>query len=311
MRITAMIATLLSFIATPAMSDDLNAEMLNRFKEIAYYTDVSDLERCTKAFADVLQATEFGKLDRNGYVYKTMWEQKCFDIYADFGDGAEKAGFRNSSGPAKKKEFEVSLRAGVLGIHFSSFDPKDFEDPALEIRRQLAKLGDDWPVRTQYVYFDLRGNLGGYINLAQRVIELFAPGPGISFMRLNAQPKTTAPKLSRTVARGILAGYPLTFLIDRDTCSSSELVINTVHEWDAASRIVGPEHTCGKAIVQEIDYFGPKNFVLKVTSGHWITPHDWHRVGIQPTRIANLDRCRSDYVCIHEQLSSVQSASGQ
>jgi carboxyl-terminal processing protease len=127
------------------------------------------------------------------------------------------------------------------------------------------------------IVLDLRGNPGGLLDQAVRVVSLFLR-PGASVVSLAGAHRP----LRILYARGGSAStIPLAVLVDGSSASASEVVAGALKDHGRAT-IVG-EPTYGKSLVQEIVQL-PSGAALKLTVARYLTPAglDISRNGVRP-----------------------------
>jgi carboxyl-terminal processing protease len=114
---------------------------------------------------------------------------------------------------------------------------------------------------------DLRGNRGGLVDQAGKVVNQFLYA-GQKIVSLRGRPNVFPPK--DLVAKNPNPDdYPLIVLIDRGSASASEIVAGALQDHDRA-RLVG-ENSFGKGLVQNI-FPMPDGSGLTLTTGHYYTP---------------------------------------
>lgn len=131
-----------------------------------------------------------------------------------------------------------------------------------DVGEELRKLRD---AGVEGVLFDLRGNSGGGLEEAVKVIGCFVhDGPAVSMRTINSN-----VSLSVTDG-GAICEVPVVVMIDRSSGSAGELVPGTLQDLGRAI-IVGDESTFGKGTGQTVlkldNENGQKNGALVVTVG--------------------------------------------
>ncbi len=114
---------------------------------------------------------------------------------------------------------------------------------------------------------DLRGNPGGYLNQAVKVVNLF-----IDNNRKIVYTKGRRTEFDEVYDATNPAPYknlPLIILVNRGSASASEIVSGAMQDWDRAL-IVG-ETTFGKGLVQR-QFELPDSSALRLTVAHYYTP---------------------------------------
>ncbi len=128
------------------------------------------------------------------------------------------------------------------------------------------------------IVVDLRGNGGGYVEQARKVVSLWVDGEKILTQKSRSYNDVT------TVAyhgSAILKDMKTVILINGTTASASEIVVGALKDYNKAT-IVG-ETSYGKGVVQTmLDVSG--GAILKVTTSHWYTTNvnGINETGIEP-----------------------------
>lgn len=153
------------------------------------------------------------------------------------------------------------------------------EDVSSQVRESILELESRTSNGLQGLILDMRGNPGGLLHEALRVVDLFLdegtmlslsgvsqPGPGTAW---NA-------RRSDTIYRG-----PMVTLVDRSAASASEVVAGSLQD-NERSLIVG-QTSFGKGSVQAVIPLRVGG-ALKITTSHYLTPSGRciHREGIKP-----------------------------
>ncbi len=138
------------------------------------------------------------------------------------------------------------------------------ENVSNEIKESYLKLKSQGMKR---LVLDLRGNGGGLMPEAIKIVSLFVPKGSmvVSSKGKDAQSR----KEYRTTTEPLDTDIPLIVLVDRASASSSEIVAGAVQDLDRGT-IMG-ERTFGKGLVQTIRPIA-YNGQLKVTTSKYYTP---------------------------------------
>ncbi len=134
------------------------------------------------------------------------------------------------------------LPCGIAYLRLDQFGERSYDD-LVEGLQALKTPG------FQAIILDLRGNPGGLLTEAVKIVDLFVaddPRP-IVVQKGRIGEKS---ELSRNVAPQFLA-EPLIVLIDRTSASASEIVAGALQDFDRRATLVG-EKTFGKGSVQRI-----------------------------------------------------------
>ncbi len=148
---------------------------------------------------------------------------------------------------------------GVAYFRISSFQERTSEDLAKEYEKIAAKK----PVG---IILDLRGNPGGLLDQATRVVNLFVDeGPIVyTIGRDRAKKEVESAQRGRKVT-----DLPLVVLVDGSSASASEIVAGALQDYGRG--IIAGSQTFGKGSVQTIVPVGDEAG-LKVTIARYYTP---------------------------------------
>lgn len=144
--------------------------------------------------------------------------------------------------------------------------------------------------------FDLRGNPGGLLNVAQDVASRFVASGPIVWVREKGSPMQSynvEPKQHNHPM------WPLVVLVNDGSASASEITSGAIH--DNHTGVLVGERTFGKGLVQTIIPLPDKSAVA-ITTAHYFTPakHDINHKGIEPDIPVTLtdddQRKMNDYV---------------
>ncbi|MCF7846669.1 MAG: S41 family peptidase [Candidatus Gracilibacteria bacterium] len=128
------------------------------------------------------------------------------------------------------------------------------------------------------IVLDLRNNPGGFLSVAQEVVEFFThEGEKIFSTSYKRQ-----QNVEHARREGELADFDnIIVLQNKGTASASEILIGVLQDYGRA-RVVG-SNSLGKGTVQSITNYS-NGAMLKVTVAKWLTPNDrWiHETGIVP-----------------------------
>ncbi|HEX6462069.1 MAG TPA: S41 family peptidase [Candidatus Saccharimonadales bacterium] len=144
-----------------------------------------------------------------------------------------------------------------------------------------TKAAEDFKAKNvKGVVLDLRGNGGGFVDVAQAIAGLWLDGD-----KVVAEERQDGRVLQTLKATGtpVLKGTPTVVLIDGGSASASEIVAGALRDHGAAT-LMG-ERSFGKGSVQRVEdvRFGGQ---LKVTVAKWFTPKGKNidRTGIEPDK---------------------------
>ena len=151
-------------------------------------------------------------------------------------------------------------------------------DAAPAVEAAIKGLMEDTQHTLRGIMLDLRNNLGGFIQSAVELADLFLP-----------KGKVVAKQLVRhqdpylwTTERDVVFDLPIAILIDGNTASASELFTGAMQYYDktkpdnknglVAVRVVG-QHSLGKGLVHQV-FPLPGNAALRLAIGEYFTPAD-------------------------------------
>lgn len=117
------------------------------------------------------------------------------------------------------------------------------------------------------IIFDLRGNPGGLLYEAVRVVNLFVPRNQL-VVYTKGQLKDFDQEY-KTASKPLNTDIPLVVLVDRSSASASEIVAGALQDIDRAV-IIG-ERTFGKGLVQSTREL-PHNTKMKITTAKYYIP---------------------------------------
>ncbi len=119
----------------------------------------------------------------------------------------------------------------------------------------------------QSVILDLRGNPGGYLDVAVDLAGWFVPR-GTVVVKEEGRDNTVLDT-QRANGNEVLAKVPVVVLIDKGSASASEILAGALHD-DRGIKLIG-EKSFGKGTVQQFMDLGDGS-VIKLTIAHWVLP---------------------------------------
>ncbi len=152
------------------------------------------------------------------------------------------------------------LPGGVAHVELYSFNANANQAFFTAIR-SAARQG------VKGVVLDLRGNPGGYLEVAVDLAGWFMPKGKIVVQE--AGRGGTIQEVLRSDGNGALAGLPVVVLIDEGSASASEILAGALRDQRKA-RLVG-EQSFGKGTVQQFAELRDGS-VLKLTIANWLLP---------------------------------------
>jgi len=145
---------------------------------------------------------------------------------------------------------------------------------------------------------DLRGNPGGLLDSARRVLGLFYAGTALWEQKATGAVRelVTLPPDDYTFPT-----LPVVVLMDENSASASEVVAGALRDRVAGTQIVGSQ-SFGKGIVQNI-YPLSNGGTTRLTVAQWLTPERTviHGIGLTPdVVVANADDTPADAPCVRQ-----------
>ena len=142
-------------------------------------------------------------------------------------------------------------------------------------------VASDVAAGRKHLIVDLRGNPGGYVTDAQKVLSQFVPAGTTLFLQQTAD-GTRTPTVALGGGAATSDDVRLTVLVDGGSASASEIVAGSLQDLGRAT-LVGST-TYGKGTVQVWQQLADDNGGFRLTVARWLTPKGrWiHKVGLTP-----------------------------
>ena len=153
------------------------------------------------------------------------------------------------------------VKGDVGYIYLRSFTDKS----AADVRNALIELKKD--PRVKSIVLDLRGNVGGLLEAAVKIVGMFVP-KNTEVLRTRGKGLLNE-KVYKTTSAPVDTEIPLVVLIDGSSASSSEITAGALQDLDRAV-IVG-NRSFGKGLVQSTRQL-PYDGLLKVTIAKYYIP---------------------------------------
>jgi carboxyl-terminal processing protease len=161
----------------------------------------------------------------------------------------------------KNVSYYGTIADGVGYIRLDKF----LDNCAAEVKQALVALKEKQKIKS--VVLDLRGNGGGILQEAVKIVNLFVP-KGTLIVSQKGKTKSNNTEYYAT-ASPIDAEIPLVVLVDNGSASASEIVAGAIQDTDRGV-IIG-ERTFGKGLVQQTISLA-YNTLMKVTIAKYYTP---------------------------------------
>jgi carboxyl-terminal processing protease len=180
-------------------------------------------------------------------IFREGWEAtRVFEIERDI--------IKVASLKAETIEGNISY---IKLYQFSEKAGSDFRDAVSEILKSPADR----------IILDLRGNPGGYLQVAQDIAGWFLEKGQVVTIEDFGEGKERNEYLSEGPSS--LASYPMVVLIDQGSASGAEILAGALRD-DRAITLIG-ETSFGKGSVQEVEWLSDGS-TLKITIARWLTP---------------------------------------
>ena len=160
--------------------------------------------------------------------------------------------------PSLKWEIKDNNVAYLRLYQFSENAVFDFQNAAIEILNSDA----------QKIVLDLRGNPGGYLEVAQDIAGWFLKKGEVVVIEDFGQDKEQ--KLYKAQGNALLLPYPIVVLVNKGSASAAEILAGCLRD-DRDIKLIG-ETSFGKGSVQELEKLKGGSS-LKVTIAKWLTPN--------------------------------------
>lgn len=160
---------------------------------------------------------------------------------------------------AKSDVIESTDQKKKIGyIYLSSFSTNSFED----FQENLMQLEKESSIDSLII--DLRGNSGGYLNVAYNIASLFLEKGKVVYS-LESKNNVTTYKDETADKRE----YSIVVLVNSNTASAAEILTAALH--DSYGALVVGNTTYGKGKVQNMKYY--EGSIVKYTSAKWLRPN--------------------------------------
>ncbi len=160
--------------------------------------------------------------------------------------------------PAITAHFMVDAQTGYVRIDdFAEHTEEELSDALDDLARKGMKRA----------VLDLRGNPGGQLDQAIRMVNLFVPRGSLIVYTDGRVPNSDQEY--RATENGRYLTMPMIVMVNRNSASASEIVSGALQDYDRA--LVVGETTFGKALVQSV-YRVSQGAGLALTTARYFTP---------------------------------------
>lgn len=156
--------------------------------------------------------------------------------------------------------YSAVLDNNIGYLHFGTFT----ENAAQEVKNTVIDLKKQG---AESIILDLRGNGGGIMEEAVRIVNIFVP-KGQEVVSTKGKIKQW-DRVLRTTEQPVDSLIPLVVMVDNSSASASEIVAGTLQDIDRA--VVVGNRSFGKGLVQTVREL-PYGSSLKVTTSKYYTP---------------------------------------
>ena len=205
-----------------------------------------------------------GKICTNAWVYSKLRGQKGTKVVVKVkrGNNPEPYTFTiiRDKIPIHSIEtyFMIDKKNGYIKLErFSQNTTQEFTSAL----RELKMLG------MKNLLFDLRGNSGGFLNVAVELVDEFIPAHKLVVYTLNHQDKRKTTY--STSKSGLFEEGKLVVLIDEHSASASEIVSGALQDWDRG--IIVGRRSFGKGLVQ-MPMMLPDSSIIRLTTSRYHIP---------------------------------------
>lgn len=161
--------------------------------------------------------------------------------------------------PIKSMEAAYMLTQDLGYIKITRFSETTFDEFSVALDTLIAQ-------NAQALVLDLRSNPGGYVGVAEKIIDEFLPDKTLILTTKN---KNGQIMRSYSTAEGRFEGKPIYVLIDENSASASEIVAGALQD-NGVGTIVG-RRSFGKGLVQREMPLGDGSAV-RLTIARYYTP---------------------------------------
>lgn len=161
--------------------------------------------------------------------------------------------------PIKSIEAAYMLTPSLGYIKITRFSETTFDEFSSALNQLIEQ-------KVQALVLDLRSNPGGYVGVAEKIIDEFLPDKTLMLTTKNKNGQTMQ---SYATAEGRFEGKPVYVLIDENSASASEIVAGALQDNDVG--IIVGRRSFGKGLVQREMPLGDGSAV-RLTIARYYTP---------------------------------------
>ena len=176
------------------------------------------------------------------------------------GNDTQTFSIRRDTIPLESIDAAYTPEPGIVYLKLSRFAKSSIEEFIEALRKNAER-------RPNGIIIDLRGNGGGFVQVAATMADIFLE-KGQTILRVEGGGNGIAEE-NRATGLGFYKTGPLIVLVDENSASASEILAGALQDWDRAV-IVG-RRTFGKGLVQQ-QYDLPDGSEMRLTVARYHTP---------------------------------------
>ncbi len=137
---------------------------------------------------------------------------------------------------------------------------------ATSTKEVLSAISELKEQNLKNLIFDLRGNTGGYLNIANEIADQFL---GDRKLIVYTEGTNEPKRELKATSKGSFENGNLVVLVDENSASASEIVAGAIQDWDRGV-LIG-RRSFGKGLVQK-PFFLTDGSMVRLTIAHYYTP---------------------------------------
>lgn len=168
-----------------------------------------------------------------------------------------------------------TVSGGVMKGNIGYIAIKSFGENTLEEFSSIAEILKENNVKN--VIMDLRDNPGGRVDTATEIAKMIVPKGDI--VKVSYRNSDNIESYTSELNQ---APFNMLVLVNENTASSSEILASAIQD-SGTGKLLGTQ-TYGKAVIQQLYNVGNGSFVLKLTTGQYITRNgrEINGTGLEP-----------------------------